>query len=96
MPNKLGGVVALAIAVIILFTLPFFRKTRIRGSRFNPVSKLALRGLLGVVVLLTWIGARPVEEPYVLVGQILTISYFTFYFSYLPLSYMWEKLLSYH
>jgi len=32
--------------------------------------------------LLTWIGARPVEEPYVVVGQLLTLLYFLYYAAY--------------
>lgn len=32
-----------------------------------------------IIILLTWIGARPVEEPCVLIGQILTVVYFLYY-----------------
>jgi ubiquinol-cytochrome c reductase cytochrome b subunit len=35
--------------------------------------------LIIIVLLLTWIGARPVEEPYVITGQILTVLYFGYY-----------------
>jgi ubiquinol-cytochrome c reductase cytochrome b subunit len=43
------------------------------------VGKLSFWLLVVMVILLTWIGARPVEEPYVLRGQILTILYFSYY-----------------
>jgi len=29
---------------------------------------------------LTWIGARPVEEPYILIGQVFSGVYFLYYF----------------
>lgn len=33
-----------------------------------------------MVLLLTWIGACPVEHPYVFIGQVLTFLYFRYYF----------------
>ena len=78
-PNKLGGVVALAMAVIILYVLPFYGNTNFKSFTFYPLGKFSFWLLVVVVILLTWIGARPVEEPYVLTGQILTILYFCYY-----------------
>jgi ubiquinol-cytochrome c reductase cytochrome b subunit len=43
---------------------------------------------VNTVILLTWIGARPVEEPYVLTGQILTVVYFC-YFIFIPVLNKW-------
>jgi ubiquinol-cytochrome c reductase cytochrome b subunit len=78
-PNKLGGVAALALAVIILYILPFYGNRRFKSLSFYPLGKMLFWGLIVIVVLLTWIGARPVEEPYVLTGQILTVLYFGYY-----------------
>ena len=78
-PNKLGGVIALAIAVIILFIIPFYGNRGFKRLRFYPLGKFLFWLLVSVVFLLTWIGARPVEEPYVLTGQILTVLYFLFF-----------------
>ena len=30
--------------------------------------------------LLTWLGARPVESPYIVLGQLLSVIYFAYYF----------------
>jgi ubiquinol-cytochrome c reductase cytochrome b subunit len=46
------------------------------------------------VILLTWIGARPVEDPYVLVGQILTVLYFSYYILNPLMFKVWDKLLN--
>jgi ubiquinol-cytochrome c reductase cytochrome b subunit len=41
--------------------------------------------------LLTWIGACPVEEPFVIIGQCLTVLYFS-YFLIGPLALnLWDK-----
>jgi ubiquinol-cytochrome c reductase cytochrome b subunit len=78
-PNKLGGVIALALAVIILYILPFYGRRKFKGLRFYPLGKRIFWFLVIIIFLLTWIGARPVEEPYVITGQILTIAYFAYF-----------------
>lgn len=90
-PNKLGGVIALVVSIAILFILPFTKINNFRGTQFFPVNQILFWSFLNLVILLTWIGAKPVEDPYILVGQILTVSYF-FYFIVSPLIfYFWEK-----
>lgn len=86
-PNKLGGVVALAIAVLILLVLPFQTSIKFKSNSFYLVSKFYFWVWSIRVVLLTWIGARPVEEPYIFIGQILSIFYFIFFF----LNFILEK-----
>lgn len=78
-PNKLGGVIALALAVIIIYILPFYNSGKFKRISFYPLRKIRFWFLIIIVILLTWIGARPVEEPYVITGQILTILYFLYY-----------------
>nr|AJM70187.1 cytochrome b [Alpheus lobidens] len=92
-PNKLGGVIALAMSVAILFILPFTHKAKFRSLTFYPLNQILFWTLVSSVILLTWIGARPVEDPYILTGQILTALYFAFYIIN-PLSLMmWDKLM---
>jgi len=75
-PNKLGGVLALIISIFILYTLPLVKPNKILGNQFYPINQLTLWILLNVMILLTWIGTRPVEPPFILTGQILTVIYF--------------------
>lgn len=78
-PNKLGGVVALALALLILFTLPFsIIRNKLRLS-FYPLRQILFWRLVGTWLVLTWIGGRPVEAPYVVIGQVATILYFVYY-----------------
>lgn len=78
-PNKLGGVVALALAVFILYTLPL--KTQLHNKRtlVSPLRKFAFWSFVNLVLVLTWIGARPVEAPYLILGQAATLFYFIYF-----------------
>lgn len=93
-PNKLGGVIALVLSIAILAILPFYHLRKFRGIQFYPINQILFWVIVVTVILLTWIGARPVEEPYVLVGQILTVVYFA-YFIFNPLIIKWwDNLLN--
>nr|UFK32134.1 cytochrome b [Pseudorhaetus sinicus] len=89
-PNKLGGVIALLMSIAILLIIPFINKKKIQSTQFYPINKLLFWSFVAIITLLTWIGARPVEDPYILTGQVLTILYFT-YFAINPLIHMvWD------
>lgn len=93
-PNKLGGVVALLMSILILAVLPLWHKRDLRGLSFYPLNKILFWTIVRTVIILTWIGAKPVEDPYVLVGQVFTILYFG-YFIFAPLLLkIWDKINS--
>uniref|UniRef100_A0AAU6MX11 Cytochrome b n=1 Tax=Xenogryllus lamottei TaxID=3120008 RepID=A0AAU6MX11_9ORTH len=91
-PNKLGGVLALMLSIAILFILPFMNNNKFRSMQFYPMNQIMFWSFLSITILLTWIGARPVEEPYILTGQILTILYFSYYILNPLLFHMWDNL----
>lgn len=93
-PNKLGGVIALVISIAILIILPFYHLRKFRGIQFYPINQILFWFILITVLLLTWIGARPVENPYILIGQILTIIYFSYYIINPLIIKWWDKLLN--
>nr|QFQ01381.1 cytochrome b [Alvinocaris kexueae] len=92
-PNKLGGVIALAASVAILFILPFTHKAKFRSLAFYPLNQIMFWIMVTIVALLTWIGARPVEDPFVITGQILTVAYFAYYLLNPLTTILWDKLL---
>lgn len=92
-PNKLGGVIALAISIIILIVCPLMYRSKFRGFSFYPVRKLYFWTHINVWVLLTWLGARPVEDPYILIGQVFSIIYFLYYFLRFLFLIIWDTLL---
>nr|UGS80358.1 cytochrome b [Kaestneriella sp. KaspPE] len=92
-PNKLGGVVLLILSIAILFILPFSQKSSVKGNQFFTINKILFWSYVNLVILLTWIGARPVEDPYILIGQELTILYFSYFLiNPLVINY-WNKTL---
>jgi len=92
-PNKLGGVIALVISIAILFILPFTNKFSFRRNQFYLINQIIFWIIAVTVILLTWIGARPVEDPYINTGQILTIIYFLYFIINPLIAIWWENLL---
>nr|WGL40303.1 cytochrome b [Dendroctonus valens] len=92
-PSKLGGVIALVMSIAILYFLPFLQKNKFLSNAFYPLNKIIFWSLLAILLLLTWIGARPVEDPYILTGQILTIIYFLYFPANLMINKMWDSLI---
>jgi len=92
-PNKLGGVIALIISIAILFVLPFSNNNLFQGNQFYPLNKLLFWILIITIILLTWIGAKPVETPYIITGQILTLIYFIYYILNPFMNKIWDKLI---
>ncbi len=78
-PNKLGGVMALALSVVILYFFIFSSNVKKSSFRF-PLYKINIFLFFVVFVILTWAGACPVEVPYVRVSQRLTFIYFFTFF----------------
>nr|QKK69188.1 cytochrome b [Opisthoplatia orientalis] len=91
-PNKLGGVIALAMSIAILFIMPLYN-SNFRGMQFYPMNQILFWIMVNTVILLTWIGARPVEDPYIITGQLLTILYFLYYIMNPLMSKMWENMI---
>lgn len=78
-PNKLGGVIALLLSVLILYLLPFLNNKKFLSYQFYPFNQIILWVFFSNIFLLTWIGAQPVENPYLLIGQFSTFIYFTYF-----------------
>lgn len=92
-PNKLGGVIALLISIIILYFLPFLNNININRTNFYPIRKIIFWKFVIIFILLTWIGTQPVEIPFILTRQILTILYFSYFLLNAILIKIWNKLI---
>nr|YP_009537972.1 cytochrome b [Athyma punctata]AYN60715.1 cytochrome b [Athyma punctata] len=92
-PNKLGGVIALVMSILILIILPFTFNKKIQGIQFYPLNQILFWLLIITIILLTWIGARSVEIPYIITGQILTLIYFSYFIINPILNKFWDKLI---
>nr|YP_009773371.1 cytochrome b [Nierstraszella lineata]QIZ12576.1 cytochrome b [Nierstraszella lineata] len=92
-PNKLGGVVGLAMSILILGFVPFFNLSKMRSMSFYFLNQFIFWWLVAIFCLLTWIGSRPVESPFEEVGQVLTFCYFLYFFIFPFVQKMWDNLL---
>nr|YP_010022284.1 cytochrome b [Pentatoma semiannulata]QOL12474.1 cytochrome b [Pentatoma semiannulata] len=93
-PNKLGGVVAMLMSILIILIPMIINKNQFQGTTFYPLSKSLFWSMVTIIVLLTWIGARPAEEPYIFTGQMLTVLYFGYFLINPLVLKIWDKLLN--
>nr|ADO22013.1 cytochrome b [Lampetra sp. DAB-2010]ADO22014.1 cytochrome b [Lampetra sp. DAB-2010] len=84
-PNKLGGVVALAAAIMILLVIPFTHTSKQRGIQFRPLAQITFWILIADLALLTWLGGEPAEHPFILMTQVASTVYFMIFILILPI-----------
>ena len=84
-PNKLGGVIALVLSIVIWAITPFVHTSKLKGLSFRPLGKLFYWIFMANFVFLTWIGSKPVEEPFIFLGQLSSIVYFSYFLLCIPL-----------
>nr|WGT87142.1 cytochrome b [Sclomina erinacea]WGT87181.1 cytochrome b [Sclomina erinacea] len=92
-PNKLGGVIAMVVSIAIIAILPFTNKNKFQGLTFYPINQVLFWSFVSILMMLTWIGAKPVEDPFILTGQILTVVYFMYFIINPMMLKMWDWLL---
>lgn len=81
-------------SLLILLVLPLTDLSRIRGNEFKPLSRAAFWVLAGDFFILLQIGARHAEEPYIVIGQIATALYFSYFLILVPLTTLLENSLA--
>nr|YP_004891274.1 cytochrome b [Pelophylax chosenicus]AGB13929.1 cytochrome b [Pelophylax plancyi]AGB14297.1 cytochrome b [Pelophylax hubeiensis]AEC12174.1 cytochrome b [Pelophylax chosenicus]AGB13930.1 cytochrome b [Pelophylax plancyi]AGB13932.1 cytochrome b [Pelophylax plancyi] len=93
-PNKLGGVLALLLSIMILFLMPIIHTSKLRSLMFRPIAKTFFWALIANTAILTWIGGQPVEDPFITIGQIASGLYFLIFVLLIPsLGLLENKLL---
>nr|YP_010577896.1 apocytochrome b [Cryptomonas pyrenoidifera]UZP15116.1 apocytochrome b [Cryptomonas pyrenoidifera] len=96
-PHKLGGVIAMFAALLVLLLLPYLNTSEVRSSSFRPLHRQFFWLLVLDYFILGWIGGCAPETPYLEIGQIATFFYFFYFLIIIPVLGIIEKrLISYN
>ena len=92
-PDKLAGVVLMFGSILVLFVLPWLDTSRVRSARYRPWFRSFFWVLVLTVLLLGYVGSRPPEGVFIIVGQIATAWYFLHFLVLTPLLGWFERPL---
>ena len=84
-PAKLGGVLAMFGALIVLALLPWLDTSKVRSCRYRPIYKWFVIMFVLDVFLLGYVGAKPAEGLYLILAQLGTFWYFLHFLVITPL-----------
>lgn len=94
-PNKLGGVIAMVGAILILLLLPYLNLSKVRNTLFRPIFGFFYWCLFFNFIFLGWIGQKPVEVPFIEIGMLGTFFYFVYFLILIPVIGFLEFELTY-
>jgi ubiquinol-cytochrome c reductase cytochrome b subunit len=92
-PHKLGGVIAMLSALIVLLVLPYLGTSEIRSSSFRPIHRTLFWLFILDWLILGWIGGCSPESPYLEIGQTATCFYFLYFLAIIPFIGVIESIL---
>nr|YP_009539810.1 cytochrome b [Orancistrocerus aterrimus]AYQ18930.1 cytochrome b [Orancistrocerus aterrimus] len=92
-PNKLGGVIALISSILILLILPWMFKKNTLSNNFNFLNHFLFWLFSSSFFMLTWLGGKEIEYPFVILSQFYTILYFSFFIFLNLTNKTWMKII---
>lgn len=92
-PDKLGGVILMFSAVLVLFVLPWLDRSPVKSARFRPFYKWFFWLFVVNAFVLGWVGTQMPEGLPLLLGRISTFYYFFHFLILMPLLSLYEKPL---
>ena len=89
-PDKLGGVLLMFSAILVLFVLPWLDRSPVRSARFRPVFRIFFWLLFIDCIALGYLCGMPAEGIYVVLSRVATAWYFLHFLAILPLLSVFE------
>ena len=89
-PSKLGGVIMMFSAIIVLVFLPWLDTSRVRSAKYRPMYKVFFWVFVLTCIGLGYLGSQPAEGGYVIASRLLMIYYFAFFIIIMPLLGLFE------
>jgi ubiquinol-cytochrome c reductase cytochrome b subunit len=90
-PSKIGGVITMFSAILILLFLPWLDTSEVKSGRYRPIFKWFFWLFTLDFVVLGWLGSKGVEPLYVTMSRIATMYYFAYFLVILPILGKYEK-----
>jgi ubiquinol-cytochrome c reductase cytochrome b subunit len=80
-------------AILIILILPITDLGKTKGLQFRPLSRIFFYFFAANFFILMQLGAKHVEDPFILFGQISTILYFSYFLIIVPITSLIENTL---
>ncbi len=90
-PDKLGGVILMFSAILILFFLPWLDSSKTRSCNYRPIYKWCMMIFFVNFFILGYVGMMPAEGIYLLIARLGLIYYFGFFIILTPVIAKYEK-----
>ena len=84
-PSKLGGVIAMISAILVLLLVPWLDTSRVRSTKYRPIYRWFFLFFVFTCLALGYLGSLPAEQPYVFWAQVFTFCYFAFFLLVMPI-----------
>nr|YP_010719169.1 cytochrome b [Sirex nitobei]WDR47219.1 cytochrome b [Sirex nitobei] len=91
-PNKMGGVIAMFLSILLLLILSLSPQT-FKTLSFYPLTQMSYWIFLNSLFILSWLGAQQIMMPFILLSQIFSFLYFMFFIIFFPMNFFWDKFI---
>ncbi|CAN0566842.1 unnamed protein product [Ectocarpus sp. 12 AP-2014] len=78
-PNKVGGILTMGGAIVIIFLYPLLNTSILRSANFRPIYAVVFWLFVADFCLLAWSGTTPVDDYFKVIGAVVSIGYFAFF-----------------
>ena len=78
-PHKAGGIIAMIGSILVMLLIPFTYTGYIRNTTYRPIFKIFYWVLIADFLTLLYVGQAPINDPFIALGQLASVYYFSFF-----------------